>query len=193
MSATTPPAPQKPSVLAAFQTAPTLVKVLASILYGVGLLTLIQMAMVVVDWRLIGPNDYVAAVASNLLGLVVALLLLLLGRGITRGAYGAWLAPPDLHCPVDCPESPVDPDHCHGELDPDSVDGRCRLGCPGVATHACRPPALSEAVTLALRASRLRLPGRETGPRDDARRPPQSRPQQTSASNGADSTFLMHR
>ena len=41
MPVTTPPAPQKPSVLAAFQTAPTLVKVLASILYGLGLFTLI--------------------------------------------------------------------------------------------------------------------------------------------------------
>ncbi|MEO8556034.1 MAG: hypothetical protein ABI474_05135 [Actinomycetota bacterium] len=92
MSVTAPPEPQKPSILAAFQTAPMLVKVLASVLYGVGLLTLIQMASFVADWRLIGPNDHVAAVVSGLPGLVVALLLLLLGRGITRGAYGSWLA-----------------------------------------------------------------------------------------------------
>ena len=53
MSVTTPPAQQKPSVLAAFQTAPTLVKVLASILSVLALLTLIQMAV----WGAAGRNE----------------------------------------------------------------------------------------------------------------------------------------
>jgi hypothetical protein len=92
MSVTTPPAPQKPSVLAAFQTAPTLVKVLASILYGLGLLTLIQMAMWVAGGGLIVPQDQVVAVVSDLSVLVMVLILFLLGRGITRGSYGSWLA-----------------------------------------------------------------------------------------------------
>ena len=92
MSVTTPSAPQRSSVLAAFQTAPTLVKVLASILYGLGLLTLIQMAVRVAGGGLIVPQDQVAAVVSDLSVLVMVLILFFLGRGITRGSYGSWLA-----------------------------------------------------------------------------------------------------
>ena len=44
MSVTAPPALQKPSILAAFTAAPTLVKVLAAILYAIGLLTLIPVS-----------------------------------------------------------------------------------------------------------------------------------------------------
>ena len=92
MSVPTPSAPQRSSVLAAFQTAPTLVKVLASILYGLGLLTLIQMAVWVAGGGLIVPQDQVAAVVSDLSVLVMVLILFFLGRGITRGSYGSWLA-----------------------------------------------------------------------------------------------------
>jgi len=92
MSVTPPPAPQKPSVPAAFQTAPTLVKVLATILYGLGLLTLIEMAVWMAGGGLIVPQDQVVAVVSDLSVLVMVLILFLLGRGITRGSYGSWLA-----------------------------------------------------------------------------------------------------
>jgi len=92
MSLTTPPAPQKPSILAAFQTAPTLVKLLASILYGVGLLTLIQLAVWVAGGGFIVPQDQVAAIVSDLSVLVMVLILFLLGRGVTRGAYSSWFS-----------------------------------------------------------------------------------------------------
>ena len=92
MPVTTPPAPLKPSFRAAFQTAPTLVKVLASILYGLGLLTLMQMAVwVVTVGGLIGPQDQVRAAVSYLSALVMVLILFLLGMGITRGSYPSWL------------------------------------------------------------------------------------------------------
>lgn len=91
MSVTTPAAPQKSSFLAAFRTAPASVKVLASILYGVGLLTLIQLAMVVVHVGLISPGARGTAMVADLFAVVVALTSFLLARGITRGAYRSWL------------------------------------------------------------------------------------------------------
>ena len=91
MSVTTPPATQKPSVLAAFQTAPTLVKVLASILYGVGLLTVVQWALVVAKVGLFSPAARGTAIVADIFALVVALISLLLGKGITRGSYVSWL------------------------------------------------------------------------------------------------------
>lgn len=91
MPVTPSPAPQKTSVLAAFRTAPASVKVLASILYGVGLLTLIQLAVVVVNVGLISPSARGTAMVADLFAVVVALTSFLLGRGITRGAFGSWL------------------------------------------------------------------------------------------------------
>lgn len=91
MSVTIPPAPPKPSILAAFRTAPALVKVLASILCGVGLLTLIQLAVVVVHVGLISPSARGTAMVADLFAVVVALTSFLLARGITRGEFGSWL------------------------------------------------------------------------------------------------------
>ncbi|MEP7036257.1 MAG: hypothetical protein ABI662_10075 [Dermatophilaceae bacterium] len=91
MSVTTPPAKQGWSILAGFQTAPTLVKVLASILYGVGLLTLVQLAMVVADVGLVSPRVRGMAMAADLFAVVVALISFALGRGITRGSFVSWL------------------------------------------------------------------------------------------------------
>jgi hypothetical protein len=92
MSVTTPTASQRPSILAAFQTAPTSVKVLVAILYGLGVLTLIEMAVFVAGGGFIVPQDHVAAVVSDLAVLVMVLILFLLGSGITRGYFGSWLA-----------------------------------------------------------------------------------------------------
>ncbi len=91
MSVTTPPAPQKPSILSAFQTAPRLVRALASILYAVGLFTLVQLALVVAKVGLITPAARGWAMVADLFALVVALISFLLGRGITRGSYVSWL------------------------------------------------------------------------------------------------------
>src|SRR5664279_1184047 len=85
MSVTTPTASRRPSLLAAFQTAPTLVKLLVSILCGVGLLTLTQLVVLVAGGGFIVPQDQVAAVVSDLFVLVMVLILFLLGSGITRG------------------------------------------------------------------------------------------------------------
>lgn len=68
-----------------------MVQVLASILYGVGLLTLIQMAVLAAGGGLIAANAVATGVA-NLFALVVALNSLLLGKGVTRGSYVSWLA-----------------------------------------------------------------------------------------------------
>ena len=68
-----------------------MVRVLASILYGVGLLTLIQLAIVVVDVGLISPGARGAAMVADLFAVGVALTSFVLGRGITRGAFGSWL------------------------------------------------------------------------------------------------------
>ena len=91
MSVNTPPAPPRTSILAAFRSAPTMVKVLASILYAVGLLTVLQEAMVVADVGLISPAARGVAMVADLFALVVALISFLLGRGITRGSYASWL------------------------------------------------------------------------------------------------------
>jgi hypothetical protein len=91
MSGTTPPAPQRLSILAEFQTAPMLVRVLASVLYGVGLLTLVQLAMVVAEVGLISPAARGIAMVADLFAIVVALISFLLGKGLTRGSYGSWL------------------------------------------------------------------------------------------------------
>jgi hypothetical protein len=68
-----------------------MVKVLASILYAVGLLTLLQEAMVVADVGLISPAARGVAMVADLFALVVALISFLLGRGITRGSFASWL------------------------------------------------------------------------------------------------------
>ena len=91
MSVNTPPAPPRTSILAAFQSAPTMVKGLASILYAVGLLTLLQEAIVVADVGLVSPAARGTAMVADLFALVVALISFLLGRGITRGSYASWL------------------------------------------------------------------------------------------------------
>ncbi len=145
MSVTTRSAAQKPSILAAFQTAPTLVKVLASILYAVGLLTLIQMAMSAAGGGLIVPQDQVVAVMLDLFELVVALVAFLLGKGITRGSYGSWLATLIFTVFFGVQQS------VQVILTAVSVVGvgsHGRRGCPHVATHARRPPALPEEITL---------------------------------------------
>jgi hypothetical protein len=91
MSVPAPPAQQKPSILAAFRAAPTQVKVLAAILYAIGLLTLIQQA----QWMMAGvrvvPQDRLPAAMAVLSAVVVVVVLVVLGWGITRGVFGSWL------------------------------------------------------------------------------------------------------
>lgn len=91
MSVTAPPELQKPSILAAFKAAPTLVKALAAILYAIGLLTLVQVAQVMVVGGLVVPQDRLPAAMSNLSAVVVAVFSVVLGWGITRGVFGSWL------------------------------------------------------------------------------------------------------
>jgi len=91
MSVTPPPALQKPSVLAAFTAAPTLVKVLAAILYAIGLLTLIQVAQLMVAGGRVVPQDRLPAAMADLSAVVVAVVSVVLGWGITRGVFGSWL------------------------------------------------------------------------------------------------------
>lgn len=91
MSVTTPPAPQRLSILAEFQTAPPPVRALASILCGVGLLTLVQLAVVLSHEGLISPDARGIAMVAHLFAVAVALISLLLARGITRGSYVSWL------------------------------------------------------------------------------------------------------
>ena len=91
MSVIPPPALQKPSILAAFRAAPTLVKVLAAILYAIGLLTLIQVAQLMVAGGRVVPQDRLPAAVADLLAVVVAVVLVILGWGITRGVFGSWL------------------------------------------------------------------------------------------------------
>ncbi len=91
MSGTTPPAPQRLSILAGFQTAPILVRALVSILYGVALLTLVQLAIVVAHVGLISPAARGIAMVADLFAIVVALISFVLGKGITSGSYSSWL------------------------------------------------------------------------------------------------------
>ncbi|NMM23075.1 MAG: hypothetical protein HHJ11_06200 [Phycicoccus sp.] len=86
-----PPALQKPSILAAFTTAPTLVKVLVAILYAFGLLTLMQVAQLMVAGGRVVPQDRLPAAMADLWAIVVAVVLVVLGWGITRGVFGSWL------------------------------------------------------------------------------------------------------
>lgn len=91
MSVTPPPALQKPSILATFTTAPTMVKVLAAILYAIGLLTLVQVAQLMVAGGSVGPQDRLPAAMADLSAVVVAVVSVVLGWGITRGVFGSWL------------------------------------------------------------------------------------------------------
>ena len=91
MSVTPPPALRRPSILAAFAAAPTLVKLLAAILYAIGLLTLIQVAQLMVAGGRVVPQDRLPAAMADLSAVVVAVVLVVLGWGITRGVFGSWL------------------------------------------------------------------------------------------------------
>lgn len=88
---TPPPALRRASILAAFAAAPTLVKLLAAVLYAIGLLTLIQVAQLMVAGGRVVPQDRLPAAMADLFAVVVAVVLLVLGWGITRGVFGSWL------------------------------------------------------------------------------------------------------
>ena len=93
MSVSTQPAvapPQKLSIVGAFQSAPTLVKVLAACLYLDALVRLGEAGAATAG--LGNENSHVMANARVVfVALALALIPFLLGNGIARGAHHTWL------------------------------------------------------------------------------------------------------
>src|SRR6185503_13191064 len=91
------PPPQHLSIVGAFKTAPTLVKVLAAGFYLPALILLLESVRSAIVFQI----DNVAAEPDGgflaififvyvLVGLVLAMVGFLLGKGIARGAHGTW-------------------------------------------------------------------------------------------------------
>lgn len=82
--------PQSPSIVGAFHSAPTLVRVLAGCLYLDALLRLGQ-AVAVTAGLSDETTDMMANAGAVCLALALALIPFLLGMGVARGAHCMWL------------------------------------------------------------------------------------------------------
>ena len=85
--------PQHLSIVGAFKAAPTLVKVLAASLYLPALLLVVDSVRTAIEFHaeVDGGFAVIASFVAVLVGLVLALVGFLLGKGIARGARGTWV------------------------------------------------------------------------------------------------------